>query len=112
MNTLKHLRCNKTMSFNQKFMTKWNEQHRKEIGYYEPIPSLKSLFGEGNKLIAKKEIQFATDFELKMSELLDKSPCRQCDYLINGMCTYGGSYKYCTDFQDFKEQQRKLIEVN
>jgi len=44
MKTLKHLRIKKGMSFNQQFKTKWNEQFRKDIGYYEPIISIKKLF--------------------------------------------------------------------
>ena len=44
MNSIRHLRCNKNMSFNQKFITKWKEAFRKEIGVYEPIIKLASLF--------------------------------------------------------------------
>ena len=41
---LKHLRIKKGMSFKEQFQTKWREQFRKDIGYYEPIVSIKKLF--------------------------------------------------------------------
>jgi len=44
MTSLKHLRCTKKMSFNEQFKLKWNEQFRKNIGYYEPIINLSKLF--------------------------------------------------------------------
>ena len=44
MKSLKHLRVKKGMSFNEKFKTKWREQFRKDIDYYEPIVKISSLF--------------------------------------------------------------------
>jgi len=50
---IRHLRIKKEMTFNQKFITKWNEEFRKQIGVYEPIISLKKLFKEPAKPIKK-----------------------------------------------------------
>jgi len=41
---LKHLRIKKEMTFKQQFQTKWREQFRKNIGYYEPIVNISKLF--------------------------------------------------------------------
>jgi len=43
---VKHLCVKKGMSFNEQLKTKWREQFRKSIGYYEPIISLDKLFKE------------------------------------------------------------------
>lgn len=50
---IRHLKCNKNMSYNQKFITKWKEQYRKNINFYEPVISLKNLFKEPIKPIKK-----------------------------------------------------------
>ena len=42
--TIRHLRCNKEMSFKQQFITKWKESFRKRIGVYEGILNISKLF--------------------------------------------------------------------
>lgn len=44
MASIRHLRCNKNMSYKEKFLTKWTEEFRKQVGVYEDIVSLKKLF--------------------------------------------------------------------
>lgn len=44
MKSLRHLRVKKGMSFIEQFQTKWREQFRKDIGYYEPIVKISNLF--------------------------------------------------------------------
>lgn len=41
---IRHLKCNKEMTFNEQFKQKWKEQIRISLGVYEPIINLKKLF--------------------------------------------------------------------
>lgn len=53
MNTLKHLRSNKNLSFKANFIIKWKEQYRKSLNYYEPICNLSKLFKEPKSKLKK-----------------------------------------------------------
>lgn len=117
-NTLKHLHVKKRMSFNEQFKVKWNEQHRKSIGYYEPIPNLKPLFKEGKMNEIKTKFQWKINLDCRIcnaemvpctivffdsnDKLTPSTVCEPCFNQINNICLVK-ILSYCFTTIDFDE---------